>query len=72
MNNPSPKHLLKGTLYLDVLNLEEKTDQYFNESLFHENNEVFIDLSQTRFVQLNAIAQLLLLIESLHYCPIKI
>jgi hypothetical protein len=62
MNIKIPIHLFQGILHLDVINLEEKLSENTASYLFE--NEYFIDLSQCRFVELSALAKLLLVIES--------
>ncbi|WP_452225754.1 hypothetical protein [Lacinutrix cladophorae] len=63
MTKPAINHFFKGITYLDIINLEEKTDLK-QDSLF-ATSDYFIDLSQLRFVELNAITKLTLFIETL-------
>jgi hypothetical protein len=68
------QHFLKGLIYLDIINLDEKmVPIYYKEDgkeihkekvgdLF--NNQIFLDLSQCRFAEIAAMAKLLLIIES--------
>lgn len=63
MGKTTIDHLFQGILYLDIINLEEKINLH-QGSLF-TINDCFIDLSQVRFVELNAIAKLTLLVETL-------
>jgi hypothetical protein len=64
LKSETPNHLLKGILYLDCINLEEKLLPVGFNTKFNFSNQFFIDLSQVRFVELSAAAQLLLIIES--------
>lgn len=63
MNSLKLKHLLKGIIYLDIINLENKLSAVDRNEMFF-NNDYFIDLSQVRFAELSAITQLSLIIET--------
>lgn len=68
------QHFLKGIIYLDIINLEEKMiPNYYTEDgteIKNEkvsgffNNQIFLDLSQCRFAEIGALAKLILIIES--------
>jgi hypothetical protein len=55
-------HILKGVIYLDILNLEQKLSHVDNNIY---ENDCFVDLSQVRFIELTAITKLTLIIERL-------
>ena len=64
MSKKNPQHILKGLIYLDLINLEEKLSLFQSTNSIDFGYEYFIDLSQVRFAELSATAQLLLRIES--------
>lgn len=63
MKTENPIHLLKGLKYLDCINLEDSLTRSQNKTTLNFRTDFFIDLSQVRFVELSAVAQLLLIIE---------
>jgi len=61
MKSKKVKHQLKGLIHLDTINLELKLLN--TEPLDLLDDTIFIDLSQCRFAELNALTKLLLIIE---------